>query len=342
MSKTKIGSLSSRFGYGLLAVAMLFAYFPAMASAVQITNRKVVIGNSAPSAVTTYNFTFTVPTTGTPIKSASFTACTTASGTCTAPSNFSATAATLTSQPTGMGAAAGWTLSNTAGAFKLVNAANATNPSGSQTVSFTGATNPDSANATFFIRMATFSGSDWATGALDNGVVAASTAGVVTVNANVDETLTFTLAATTVPLGTINASTTGSGTSTMTVGTNGTYGYSVSYNPTTTLTSGANTITALASQTASQIGQKQFGINLRDNATPNVGSDKTGAAGGTVAANYNTADSFMFNTAGDVIATASGPVNTTTYTTSYIANVTTDTAAGAYSTSINYIATANF
>lgn len=341
MSKTKTNLLSSRVGCGLLAVAMLFAYFPAMASAAQITNRKVVIGNSAPSAVTTYNFTFTVPTTGTPIKSASFTACTTASGACTTPSNFSALAATLTSQPTGMGAAAGWTLSNTAGAFKLVNAANATNPSGSQTVNFTGATNPDSANATFFIRMATFSVADW-TGALDDGVVAASTAGVVTVNATVDETLTFTLAATTVPLGTINASTTGSGTSTMIVGTNGTYGYSVSYNPTATLTSGANTITALAAQTASQLGQKQFGINLRDNATPNVGSDKTGAVGGTVAANYNTADSFMFNTSGDVVATASGPVNTTTYTTSYIANVTTDTAAGAYSTSINYIATANF
>ena len=341
MTKTNIKSISKQLGCGLMVMAMLFAYFPAMASAAQITNRKVVIGNSAPSANTTYAFTFTVPTT-TAVKSASFTACTTASGVCTTPSNFSASAATLSSQPTGLGAASGWTLSNTAGAFKLLNAANATLSSGSQTVSFTGATNPDSANATFFLRIATFSAADWTAGALDTGVVAASTAGVVTVNANVDETLTFTLAATTIPLGTISSSTTGSGTSSMTVGTNGMYGYSVSYNPAATLTSGANTITALAAQTASTQGVKQFGINLRANTTPVVGTDKTGAAGGTISTNYNTPNSFMFNTAGDVIATASGPVNTTTYTTSYIANVATDTAAGAYSTAINYVATANF
>ena len=341
MFKTKTGLISKRIGYGLMATAMLLAYFPAMASAAQITNRKVVIGNSAPSAVTTYNFTFTVPT-GTAIKSASITACTTASGACTTPSNFSALASTLASQPTNLGAATGWTLSNTAGAFKLLNSGNSTVPTGSQTVNFSNVTNPDSANSTFFLRIATFSGSDWTSGALDTGVVAASTAGVVTVNASVDETLTFTLAATTVPLGAITSTTTGSGTSTMIVGTNGTSGYSVSYNPAATLTSGSNTITALASQTASTQGTKQFGINLRANTTPVIGSDKTGAAGGTIATNYNTANSYMFNTAGDVIATASGPVNTTTYTTSYIANVATDTASGAYSTSINYVATANF
>ena len=341
MTKTNIKLISRQVGCGLMIMAMLFAYFPTLASAAQITNRKVVIGNSAPSANTTYVFTFTVPTT-TAVKSASITACTAASGACTTPSNFSASAATLSSQPSGLGATTGWTLSNTAGAFKLLNGTNATLSAGSQTVSFTGVVNPDSLNSTFFLRIATFSVNDWTTGAIDTGVVAASTAGAVTVNASVDETLTFTLVATTVPLGTISSSTTGSGTSTMVVGTNGTYGYSVSYNPTTTLTSGANTITALATPTASTQGTKQFGINLRLNATPAVGSDKTGAAGGTVATNYNTANSFQFLPAGDVIATASGPVNTTTYTTSYIANVATDTAAGAYSTAINYVATANF
>ena len=342
MTKIIIGDLSKRLGYGMVAMAMLLAYFPATASAAQITNRKVVIGNSAPSANTTYAFTFTVPTTGTAIKSLSITACTTASGACTTPSNFSALASTLSSQPTNLGVASGWTLTNTAGAFKVVNAANSTVPSGAQTVSFTGATNPDTANSTFFLRIASFSGSDWITGALDTGVVAASTAGAVTVNATVNETLTFTLGATTGPLGTITSSTTGAGVSTMTVGTNGTYGYSVSYNPTNTLTSGANTITALASQTASTVGTKQFGINLRVNTVPVIGADKTGAAGGTVDASYSVANSYMFLPAGDVVASASGPVNTTTYTTSYIANVATDTAAGAYSTAINYVATANF
>lgn len=343
MSKTKILSLFKRATFTALAAGFVLANTPFIASAAPITGRTVTIGSSVASASTTYAFTFTVPTTGTAIKSASFAACTTASGSCTMPTGFNtpSNVSTLTGQPTGMGSGSGWTVNTaTQGELRLSNASNITNPSGSQAVSFSGVINPSAVNSTFYLRITTYSAADW-TSAIDTGTVAASTAGQITVTASVDETLTFTLGSATVALGTISSTSTGSGTSTMTVGTNAASGYSVAYNAAPTLTSGSSTITAMSGAASSQ-GSKQFGINLRDNTTPNVGTDISGSGSGAIDANYNTVDNFRFNTAGDTVASASAATNDNVYTVSYIANVTTDTAAGAYSTALTYVATANF
>lgn len=189
------------------------------------------------------------------------------------------------------------------------------------------------------MRITTYSDSGYAT-PLDAGVVATSTAGQITVTAAVDETLTFTLASSTVALGTLTAASTGTGTSTMTVATNASTGYSVGYVG-NTLTSGSNTITAMAGSGSTQ-NSKQFGINLVANTTPAVGLNKTGSATGLVSAGYGTADSFKFVPAGEAVATAALPTNNTVFTTSYIANVDGATAAGSYSTVITYTATGNF
>lgn len=340
MTKTKIKLLSRQIFYGLFAVVLLFAYYPNVASAAQITARKVVIGSSVASASTTYVFTFTVPQT-TVIKSASFAACTTASGACTPAPGFSASSSTLTSQPTNLGDAAGWTVDTaTAGVLKLKKTSNVAAPIGSQTVGFSNVTNPSATNSTFFMRIATFSDDAYTTG-IDTGVVATSTAGQITVTASVDEALTFTLATATVALGALTTSATGTGTSSMTVGTNGTTGYSVSYSG-TTLTSGSNTITAMAAAAGSTQNSKQFGINLMANTTPSVGSSVSGSGTGTAQTGYSTANQFKFNVAGDIVAAATIPTNTNVFTTSYIANVDASMAAGAYSTVITYTATANF
>ena len=323
----------------LTVVALSLSSFSGMASATQITARTVTLGSSAPSAVTTYAFGFTVPT-NTAVKSASFTACTTASGTCTTPAGFSITGSTLTAQPTGLGAAAGWTANTaTAGSLRILNASNATVSTGTQTVSFSTVTNQNVANATFFIRMATYSDTAWTT-AIDTGTVAASTAGQITVTASVDETLTFTLAAATVALGTLNTAATGSGTSSMTASTNAATGYAITVNGAVP-TSGTNTIPALASPTVSSINTPQFGINLMNNTTPAVGSPVSGVGSGIAATGYSTTNQYKFVT-GDTVASALLPTNSNTFTTSYIANISGATAAGAYSTVLTYIATANF
>lgn len=321
-----------------ITVLVLVTVIPVYAA--QITNRSVTISNPAASASTSYVFNFTVPS-STVLQSASFTACTTASGACSTPAGFSASSSSLTSQPVNLGDGAGWTVDTaSAGALRLKKTGNSAAPSGSQTVSFSGVANPSATNSTFFFRIATFSGDDWSTGAVDTGTVATSTAGQVTITAAVDETLTFSLANQTVPLGTLSTSTTGSGTSTMSAATNAANGYSITVSG-STLTSGPNTITALASPTSSAVNNKQFGLNLVANTTPSVGSNVSGSGTATAAAGYNTADLFKF-VSGDTVASASGPTNSNTFTSSYIANIDGATPPGNYQTVLTYVATANF
>lgn len=351
MSKINFQSLMGRSFIALSIFALIAAYFPAVASAAQITNRTVTIGSSVPSAATTYSFTFTVPTSSV-LQSASFSACTTASGACTIPTGFSVTGTTLTAQPTNLGDASGWTVNTaTAGSLRLDKAGNVAAPTGSQTVGFSGVTNPSTTNSTFFLRMTTFSDAAWTT-AVDSGTVAASTATQIQVALTVDEALTFctgtsitgqncgTIAGSTVNLGTGSTTTTSSGTSVMAASTNGNLGYAITVNG-LTLTSGGNTITALPAASPSSVGIEQFGLNLVANATPAVGAARSGSGTATAGPNHGLADNFRFVT-GDTVAVVAGPSNANTFTVSYIANIAGLTEAGAYTSNLTYIATANF
>ncbi len=337
----------------VLAMVALQSVFNAQVSAAQITARKLTLSNSAGAGTgVTYTFNFTVPS-ATVIQSMQAQICTTASGACSIPSGFVNSSSTLASQPTNLGDASGWTVSTvTAGSLRISKSGNVAAPTGSQTVVFGGVTNPTAQNTTFFARISTFSDAAWTT-AVDTGTVAASTAQQITVSATVDETLTFctgTSGITTsscagatgsaVALGTLTASTTGTGLSQMGVGTNGGSGYAITVNG-ATLTSGGNTISALASQTASTTGTEQFGMNLRDNATPNIGADPDGAGSGTPAASYNTVDQFRFVTA-DSVASKGTSESFRRYQVAYIANIDTATEAGTYTATMTYIATATF
>jgi hypothetical protein len=340
MKKTKIKTLSRQICYVFIAAVLLMAYSPNITSAAPITARSVTIGSSLASASTTYSFAFTIPQ-ATVIKSVGFAACTTPNGACTPAPGFSSASSTLTSQPTNLGDASGWVVSTaTPAELRLSKSANVAAPTGSQTVGFSSVINPSATNSTFFLRITTYSDAAWAT-SIDTGNVASSTAGQITVTAIVDEALTFTLATTTVALGSLTTGTTGTGVSSMTVSTNAKTGYSVAYSG-TTLTSGTSTITPLAAATASSFNTKQFGINLMNNTTPAIGSATTGTGSGVPSVGYGTANQFKFNIAGETIASASLPTNSNVFTASYIANIDGSTASGAYSTVLIYTATANF
>ncbi len=341
---TKTHSLIKRIAYfvamlGIVALPLLGATH---ASAAQITARKVIIGSSLPSASTTYNFTFTAPT-ATTIQSIEFKACTTASGACASPpAGFSEASSTLSST-TGLGSGGTWIV-NTAlpGSLRVSNGSNTGSPSAGATVNFGAVVNPSALNSTFYLRMTTYSAVGF-TGAIDTGVVATSTAGAITVNATVDETLTFTLAAATVTLTNPTTSATGTGTSTMTAATNASSGYSITVAGSTL--GGPTSITAMTGATgnASSVNSKQFGINLKANTTPSVGTNVTGSGSGvpTAASGYDVADFFKF-VSGNTIAGATAPTNSNTYTVSYVANIDGSTPAGAYTTTITYVATPNF
>jgi hypothetical protein len=339
MKKTNIKLKTKQILYGIIAAALTFAYFPNIASAQQIMTRKVVLGSSQASIFTTYSFTFSAAQ-STTIKSIGFAACTTAAGACTPAPGFSSSTSTLASS-SNLGSGGTWTENTaTVGELRMLNASNTGAPSAGITANFDHVNNPSAANATFFMRITTYSDAAWTT-PIDTGVVAASTAGQITTTARVDESLNFMLTAATVDLGTLTKTSTGTGTSTMTVGTNGSTGYSVSYKG-NTLTSGADTITAMAVAAGSTQNSKQFGINLMANTTPSVGTGVSGVGSGTAATGYSTANQFKFNTAGDVIASAAATTDDNVFTTSYIANITSATASGFYSTVLTYTATANF
>ena len=179
--------------------------------------------------------------------------------------------------------------------------------------------------------------------AADSGsvIVPILTNSQVSVTATVPQSLTFSLGTNTVALGTLSVSTVATGSHTMQLATNGSSGASVTVTG-VTLTSGVNTIGACATGCTTIPGSAQFGLNLAANTAPSVGVAPSGSAPiGTVATNYGTANSFRF-VSGEAVATAASPVNTTTYTVSYLANIAGVTPAGSYSTSLTYNATANF
>ncbi len=157
-----------------------------------------------------------------------------------------------------------------------------------------------------------------------------------------DQYLTFTVADTQVELGALLASSVSSDTNTLVLSTNAGNGFSITVSG-LTLTSGANSISAIgAAAAASSAGTEQFGINLAANTSPAVGANPSGTAPiGSAAGQYGTANQFAFSS-GDTIASASGSVNQTTFTVTYIANISATTQNGTYTTTLTYSATANF
>lgn len=165
----------------------------------------------------------------------------------------------------------------------------------------------------------------------------------VVVTATVDETMTFSISDNTVEFGTLSASddffaddSGGNATEVeahnLIAGTNASNGYGVTVNG-STLTAGIHTIDAIgATNTASTIGSEQYGIRL----TASGGS-------GTVSAPY-AASGFAFDTGAlpDQIASSTTSSSNTTYSVRYLANIAANTQAGAYSSTMTYVATANY
>jgi hypothetical protein len=212
-------------------------------------------------------------------------------------------------------------------------------------------TNPSTANQTYYVRITTYTGADGATGPVDSGTVAMSTAQPVQLTGVTPEILVFcvgtsigadctSVAGNTIDFGDFSPTVAHSGTSVMQAQTNAANGYNITVNG-TTLASGVNTIPALAAQTPSALGVSQFGLNLRDNAVPNVGTEPSGAGTGVATGNYGATDAFRF-VSGDAVASAGAPTNANTFTSSYIVNIGGAQAAGVYTSTMTYICTASF
>jgi hypothetical protein len=340
---------------------------PEAARGAQINDRKLTLSTSKQNATpVTYTFVFTLPSTSV-LKSFKADICDAPTGSCTAPTSFSGASATNV-QPTGLGDAAGWTTADSsAGALRLNKTTNAAAPANTTqgvTITFSSVHNPNTTNTTFYARLATFTGADYSTGPVDSGVIAVSTANQITINAYVPETLTLcvyqaasgspacpsNITSNTVDLGTLSTTVAKTGTSFVECSSNAQSGYAVTYSG-DTLKQGGRSIAAIGTTaTTSSPGNEQFGFNAVANTSTSVGADPTGSAPiGRAVAPYATANNFAFDTA-SVTTPASfadsgatpGPTNKTIWTLSWLANIQGVTAAGNYSTTITFVATATF
>lgn len=157
-------------------------------------------------------------------------------------------------------------------------------------------------------------------------------------------TLTFSISDNTVGFGTANAGTSRYATGdtngsaseveahTLSISSNAENGYSLTvYGP--TLTSGANTITAIGGiNTLPNPGTEQFGLRM----TASGGS-------GTVSAPYAAAG-FAYDGASspDEVASTSGLSAVTVYSIRYLLDIAATTDVGSYATDLTYIVTSNF
>lgn len=324
------------------------SFSPLTASAAGLTGRTDTMGSSQAGAVTSHSIAFTTATTAN-LGSVKFQFCTTATGACSTPAGLVTTSATLTGQ-TGV---SGFTLNNTTNGAPFVTNAGTPNVPASTAVTFSlgNITNPSAVNQTFYVRITTYTGTDGATGPVDTGTVAVSTAQPVLLTGVTPEILIFcvgtslpgdctTVSGSSIDFGDFDPLSTKSATSVMQAMTNAANGYTITVNG-TTLASGINTIPALTTQTASTPGTSQFGLNLRANTVPAVGADPTGAGSGSFSATYGTPNFYRFNS-GDAVAQAVAPTNANTFTSSYIVNIGGAQAAGVYTATMTYICTASF
>jgi hypothetical protein len=368
-------------GAFLLVLPTITALFPGHASAATLTPRKLTLQTgggggraSESSAVVNHLFSFTVPTTGN-VGSIKFLYCTTpnALNSCTTPAGLSTTSATLGAE-TG---ATGFTMVNTTnGSPYLTRSAASIAATTAVTYRLDGVTNPDnttcfggttpqSNNCTFYVRISTYASTDTTGAQTDSGTVAASTVTQIVLTGYMPESLVFCTGgsiSTTASVPDCSTATSGAvsfpdfsptatsvTTSQMAASTNAGSGYVVTMNG-ATMTSGSNTITAMNASVASVVGTSQFGMNLVDNATPNVGINVAPAVNGTnykgtPSTGYGTADNFKFTTGDQIAASDSGGAGGTDaqiFTNAYIVNVPGSQPAGTYTTTLTYICTPTF
>lgn len=152
---------------------------------------------------------------------------------------------------------------------------------------------------------------------------------------NTDRTpyIQMSVSNTNVNLGTLTATTTKTTTATFTVKAYLSHGYTV-VNASDPPTNNAYQLTTLTVPTASSIGTEQFGINLRDNTNPDVGADPAHIPNNTfsygqVAGAYSTPDLFKY-VKGETVALSTASTSDTTFTVSYLFNISRVTPGGTY------------
>lgn len=359
----------------LLVVATFTSIYRAPAAyAAQITNRKVTLtgvggtGGSLPGGYVNHKFDFTIPTLGTALGSIKFEYCDVAQQTaCNTPTGMDATTAAFG----GESGATGFSILSATTNTVIIKRASASNPTtGALSYTLNNIKNPTTANYTFYIRISTYTSLNGTGSAIDTGSVAASTANPIQLQGVMPESLIFCTGVSITVTNNVpdcstatnsiinfnqlfSASDTATASSVMAASTNATFGYAITVNG-PTMTSGSNTIPAMATSAARTHGKSEFGMNLVANtvatSTVPVGANVSPTPDGInlrgqPSTGYNVVDQFRY-VSGETVAASdnggAGPTNGQLYTASYIVDVAGNQLSGTYSTTLTYICTPTF
>ncbi|HET8671316.1 MAG TPA: hypothetical protein VFM05_12035 [Candidatus Saccharimonadales bacterium] len=320
------------------------------ADALALGERSLLIDSSDANADTQHTFTFTYATSSTSVGSVAFEYCTSPlpAIACSAPAGIDASGATLTQQTGTNGFVV---LSSQASRIVLSRAPSVPVTAGSSQYVFDNVINPDGTPSTFYVRITTYPTIDATGPETDFGAVVNAITSGIDITTEVPPILNFcvgvsipgdcsTAEGNLIDLGTLKTADVSIGTSQMTAATNALFGLAIAVYG-TTMTSGNNVLTPLASPTPSAPGNSQFGLNLRANSTPGIGQDPQGAGSAVPTASYDIPNRFTFNS-GDVVAISSSPTDTRKFTASYIVNISPTQPPGVYTATLTYICSATF
>jgi len=385
-----VGMLKRGASWAGLAVMAVMAFGAGPVSAAgQLTARSTTLGTSTAGATTTFTFTFTPASTYT-VKAIKLEVCTSPLETtgCAASNSSSVSSATLTTGAPTSASFSGWLRGTGAGGHAPAPTATAVyfddatgfSLSTSKTIQIAGVVNPNVINTEFYTRITTYTVQDASSGEQDYGAEAVSTSDQITVNANVQESLTLCVYISTCgggggtlylapgPDHVLSASAMTGGVSKIDASTNASSGYVITYMTSNTGGTAYN-CTGVSGASSGSLGSPNdcipdagssavgppaagtglFGINLKANSTtltPSgaLGSNVSGSGSGTPTAPYATADQVAFQAGATprTIATASGPTVSNTFTVTYAAQAGSINKPGVYATTFTYVCTGTF
>ncbi len=341
--------------YATMTLLIIVASFvnlliPLKAGAAELTSRSIVVASSVSSALTNHRYNFRVNGAIT-IGSLEIEYCTNTpliGAPCVAPAGFSLVSSSMGAQ-TGL---TGFSIhpSTTTNRLILGRTPSGVVPPTTAAITVNSINNPSTPNQAVFVRISTFATNN-ATGIRgDNGSVVFATTRSLNVSGFVPPYLTFCVGNTVaadcssatgnyLDFGELTNLTTRTVTSQFAAATNDNTGYVATVSG-LTLISGNNIIPGLVTPTVSLPGTSQFGINLRANSSPVVGTDKTGVGTGVPAAAFNTPNNYAFQNGNIVSSPKSTDFNV--FTVTYIANVAPNQPPGIYISTFTFIATVSF
>jgi hypothetical protein len=317
----------------------------------QLSYRYDKISTSAASSISQHEIGFIISELSIPVGSISIDFCSNSpliEVACTPPSGFDASSANLNSSQ----GETGFSIGPGSTANRIILTRPASLPTGAVAVfTFSNIMSPAS-NGSYYVRLQTFTSTDGSGLPIQYGGLVFAVASPLSITTEVPPYLVFCVGVTIVgtdcstinsyfiDVGELSTQTVRAASSEFAVATNAPSGYSITISG-ATLTSGSRIIPAITPPGDSIPGTSQFGLNLRANTNPSIGNEPTGYLAGTVAAGYATPNKFQF-TNNDTLVTATNTSDYEKFTVSYITNVSSAQAAGIYTTTMTYIALANF